>query len=254
MEGTDFLQIHSWKPLAQWGFTHPFFTLNFDTILNTWLILGTLALLGVIARWFLHKRPQSILSFMILAFVRFFKDMTEQTLGAFKAIHFYFGTSLFIFLFFCNCITLLPFTEEPTQDLNTTLAMGIISFLYIQIFAIKTHGIAEYLKEYIRPLFIMMPLHVISKISSIISLSFRLFGNIFGGAVISRIYLHAIKGSIILESVGLLSGLNILISLFFTLFEGTLQAFVFAMLSLTYLSLAINAEEEEALAHIGDIP
>lgn len=250
MDGTDFLHIHTWKPFERLGLTHPFFTVNYDTVFNTWLVLGLITLMGVASTWCLKKKPKSLASFVIISFVRFFKDMTSQTLGAFHRTHFNFGTAVFVYLFFCNCITLLPFTEEPTQDLNTTLAMGIVSFLYIQIYAIKAHGILGYLKEYVTPLFIMMPLHVISKLSSIISLSFRLFGNIFGGAVISRIYLSAIKGSLLFETAGLLTGLNIIISLFFTLFEGALQAFVFAMLSLTYLSLAISNEES---SHTGDI-
>jgi F-type H+-transporting ATPase subunit a len=84
----------------------------------------------------------------------------------------------------------------------------------------------------------MLPLNVIGKLSSIISISFRLFGNIFGGAIITKLYFGAIGGSIILELLGLLSGLNFLIVAFFTLFEGLLQAFVFAMLTLTYLALS----------------
>ena len=83
----------------------------------------------------------------------------------------------------------------------------------------------------------MLPLNIVGKLSSIISISFRLFGNIFGGAIITKLYFTAIRGSIILELLGILSGTNFLIIAFFTLFEGLLQAFVFAMLTLTYISL-----------------
>jgi F-type H+-transporting ATPase subunit a len=76
-------------------------------------------------------------------------------------------------------------------------------------------------------------------------MSFRLFGNIFGGATISNIYFGAIKGSFVLETLGLFSGINIIITLFFGLFEGFLQAFVFTMLSLTYLSIAMAHAEPD---------
>jgi F-type H+-transporting ATPase subunit a len=88
----------------------------------------------------------------------------------------------------------------------------------------------------------MFPLNVIGKLASIISISFRLFGNIFGGAIISRIYFGVIEGSLIGEMIGLFSGINFLIMLFFGLFEGALQAFVFSMLTLTYLSMSIQGE------------
>ena len=127
--------------------------------------------------------------------------------------------------------------DEPTRDLNTTLALGIISFIYIQSVTIKTRGIGSYVKDFFQPFFVMLPLNVVGKLSSIISISFRLFGNIFGGAIITKLYFSTIRGSIILELLGILSGANFLIVAFFTLFEGLLQAFVFAMLTLTYLSI-----------------
>ena len=135
--------------------------------------------------------------------------------------------------------------DEPTKDLNTTLALGIISFLYIQIYTVKAHGFKEYLKEYLTPFFLMLPLNIIGKLATIVSISFRLFGNIFGGSIISHIYLHAIQGSLLLETLGLTLGINLAILIFFGLFEGFLQAFVFAMLSLTYLSIALQGEAHE---------
>ena len=89
----------------------------------------------------------------------------------------------------------------------------------------------------------MLPLNLVGKLASIVSISFRLFGNIFGGSIISQIYFGSIKGSLLLETIGILSGVNIAITLFFTLFEGFLQAFVFAMLTLTYLSIGLQSDD-----------
>ena len=158
--------------------------------------------------------------------------------------HFAFVTSIFLFILFCNIISIVPWMEEPTQNLNTTLALGITSFLYVQFNGLRAHGIKGYLKEYTEPFFIMAPLHVIGKLASIVSMSFRLFGNIFGGAIITGMYMNLIKRYVILEIVGLGMGLNFVILFFFGLFEGFLQAFVFTMLSLTYLSIAIAHEEQ----------
>src|SRR5690606_8858231 len=137
----------------------------------------------------------------------------------------------------CNTASIIPLLDEPTRDLNTALALGIISFIYIQVFTIKAHGIKSYIGGFFKPFFVMFPLNIIGKLSSIISVSFRLFGNIFGGSIITKLYFTAIQGSVLFELAGILTGMNLLIVLFFTLFEGLLQAFVFAMLTLTYLSI-----------------
>ena len=247
MKGTELLDIKPWK-LSWLGLEHPFFNLNSTTVLHTWIIIGIIALLALIARLFLLKKD-SIFRFMALEFVATFLEMCEQTLGEnFTLRHFMFITALFIFILLCNVIIIIPWMEEPTKDLNTTLALGILTFVYTQWYAIKAHGFLAYCKEYFQPIFLMFPLHVLGKIASMVSIAFRLFGNIFGGAIISHIYLSVIQGSFLWESLGLLSGFNFIIVLFFGLFEGFLQAFVFTMLALTYLSIAIAAEPEDILA------
>lgn len=175
-----------------------------------------------------------------------FRVLTIQSLGRFMYGHFMFITALFIFILTCNIISIIPWLEhEPTSDINTTLSLGIISFFYTQINGIREHGFFGYLKEYIEPAFVMAPIHVIGKLASIVSISCRLFGNIFGGSIIMKLYFGSISQSVIMQIVGLAIGLNFLIIFFFGLFEGFLQAFVFTMLSLTYLSLAVAHEETE---------
>jgi F-type H+-transporting ATPase subunit a len=149
---------------------------------------------------------------------------------------------LFIFIFACNTFAIIPGIEEPTRDLNTALACGLVSFVYIQYEAIKRQGIRAYISSYFKPIFLLFPINVIGRLATLISMSFRLFGNIFGGALITQIYFSAISVHWVLQAVALLSGINILIVGFFTLFEGTLQAFVFMMLTLTYLALVFQDE------------
>lgn len=103
------------------------------------------------------------------------------------------------------------------------------------------------MKEFFHPFFVMFPLNLISHFSKIISISFRLFGNIFGGSIITQIYTSAISVSFFAELFGLFSGINFLVLSFFILFEGLIQAFVFTMLTLTYLAIAVQSEEEGAL-------
>ena len=236
----------TWHPLAWLGLTHPFFSIGPEeakVIIQTWIILGILFLICLPVRWLIKKRFGTT-RYLILSFVDMFIGLCKQSMGSLIFPHFAFVTSIFLFILFCNIISIVPWMEEPTQNLNTTLALGITSFLYVQFNGLRAHGIKGYLKEYTEPFFIMAPLHVIGKLASIVSMSFRLFGNIFGGAIITGMYMNLIKRYVILEIVGLGMGLNFVILFFFGLFEGFLQAFVFTMLSLTYLSIAIAHEEQ----------
>lgn len=241
MKSLDLLEAEQWSLSSLIGYQHPFFTINSHTVINTWIMILLLLLLVIPIRWVLKKKT-SVIRYVIMHVIRFFIDMVEQALGYFSFNHFCFIFSLFCFIFFCNILSLIPFLEEPTADLNTALTVGIVSFIYTQWATIAHGGLWPYIKSYFSPFFIMLPLNIISKLASIISISFRLFGNIFGGSIITNIYFGAIKFSILAELVGIISGLNIIIVLFFTLFEGFLQAFVFTMLSLTYLAMALQGE------------
>lgn len=242
MQGLDIFQKEFWKPFEAFGLTDPIWYVNRSTVIHTWIILGIIIILIIAARLAL-KKEKSIFGFMIVSFVKSFKGLIIQSLGYFDFNHFAFIISLFSFILLCNIISLIPWFEEPTSDLSTTLGLGITSFIYVQAYSIKANGLLGYLKGFFEPFFFLLPLNIIGLFASIVSISFRLFGNIFGGTVISKLYLHAILGSWLGEILGIVTGINILLVLFFVLFAGGIQAFVFSMLSLTYLSLAIQKEE-----------
>lgn len=132
----------------------------------------------------------------------------------------------------------LPAFEEPTRSINTDLALGILVFIIVHINSLKKHGPLEYFRSYMGDivpskgwwilLFPINPffyLNVISEVSAVVSHSFRLFGNIFGGFMILVIVSSLVKHFLI--PVGLLA--------FFGLFAGIVQAFVFTMLAITYI-------------------
>ena len=241
MKGIETLKPPQWSLSSILGYEHPFLTINSKTVVFTWIIIGLLILLLIPIRWIILNTR--IGRYLILSFNSFFIDLTKQSLGTFHFTHFTFVAAIFTFILACNTASLIPWIEEPTRDLNTTLALGLISFFYIQAASIKAQGLLPYVKGYFTPFFIMLPLNLVGKLASIVSISFRLFGNIFGGSIISQIYFGSIKGSLLLETIGILSGVNIAITLFFTLFEGFLQAFVFAMLTLTYLSIGLQSDD-----------
>lgn len=241
MQGFDLFEHHTWQPFRAMGLTHSFWTLNIDTIFFTWVAFGIIFLLAFIGRWAI-QRPETMIGYCAEAYIRSFKQMITQTLEYFDYRYFAFIASLFTFIFICNTLIILPYMEEPTKDINTTLALALVSFVYVQKESIKAHGLWGYISEFFKPFFIFFPLEVLGKLATIVSLSFRLFGNIFGGSIISTMWHNAISGSILAQIAGTLLGVNLIIMLFFGLFEGLIQAFVFSILSLTYLSMATARE------------
>lgn len=232
----------TWKPLDYFGISsNNFFYLNYHTLISTWLVLFLLFIFGLIVKNSITKKNR--IYYFAYKYVALFEDTVTQALGAYKPMHIVFIASLFTFLLLANCLSILPFTEEPTTDINTTLALGVTAFIYIQIMAIKKHGIKEFIKGYLEPFFLFFPLNIIGSLATIISLSFRLFGNILGGSVISGLWKYFIGGSVVTELIGVFTGANILITSYFGIFDGVLQAFVFSLLSLTYLSMEIQEGE-----------
>ena len=226
-----------WNLGAWWGHSHQMLTITQSTVIHTWIALCTLFFAILCMRFAMKTR---LGKHVVCSMINFFMDLTTQSVGTFSFAHFSFVTSIFFYILFCNLIALVPGVEEPTKDLSTTLALGIITFLHRQWITIKLHGVKAYITEYFEPFFIMFPLNVVGKFASIVSVSFRLFGNIFGGSIITNLYFQAVEKSILLM-VGL-TGMHLIVMVFFTVFEGFLQAFVFTMLTLTYLSISIQGE------------
>jgi len=125
---------------------------------------------------------------------------------------------------------LVPFFRGPTADINTTLALAIISVMATQYFAIKNLGFFGFLKKYINlsgPIdFFVGLLEIISELAKVISFAFRLFGNIFAGEVLLTVMAAIIPFFAPLPFLGL------------ELFVGFIQALVFTMLTLVFMSVA----------------
>ena len=158
--------------------------------------------------------------------------------------------SIFIFIFLLNQIGFFPFKElglpfggSPTADLNTTVAYAIIVYVGIWFTAIRRGGIGAF-KHLSQPFVFLLPLNIIEDLARPITLSLRLFFNIFVGELLIFVAVQIITSGIHIGAVDLSLAAAIMPFLiqFFNFFIGTLQAFVFTLLSIVYLSLA-TAEE-----------
>lgn len=260
MDGHIIGQEPAFYPLRAFGLTHSFFSIDYHTVVNTWISMSILLIACLIGRYFLSK-PDNLGRFIIKEYAQNFIDLIEQSIGHFVERYFLFITTLFTFIITCNWSALIPYVEEPTKNLNTTLALGIIAFLYMHIQVVKSRGFGHLVKEFLLPFDIMfpfnliiglamLPLKILGELSTVVSISFRLFGNIFGGFIITQIFRAAISGSILFNILGTVTGINLLIVAFFIVFEGFLQAFVFSILTLTNIAMAVQEEHENTLSKV----
>jgi len=239
-----------------WPFTDvpiPGGGVNALTIFNTLVVMGVLwALFWLGARRFARVpgRAQMAVELFTGGFEELVAASLELEPPAKNRRFFPLIASLFVFLLLCNFMGFFPtdLFQEPTADINTTLALGFMGMGIATFCAIKTKGFIGYLKELAGPMWqqedvqgmavvagklsalFFFPLNVIGEMAKVVSISFRLFGNIIGGSIIIVVVSHLIW------NLGVPLGLD----LFFVFFVGTVQAFVFTMLTLTYIAVAIK--------------
>ena len=205
-------------------------TFNLEVIIMTWIVFASLIIFGIFA-----TRQKSILPgpFQVVGelFVKQLFELTEDALD--KELSKKYAPlicALFMFLVLSNWLGIIPHLEEPTKDLNTPLSLGIMGFIIAHYAGIRAKGFKKYISAYFEPIFFMMPLNLIGELAKVVSISFRLFGNIMGGSIIILVVSY-LTYSIILPPF---------LNAFFGLFVGTIQAFVFTMLTVVYISVQVK--------------
>lgn len=160
-------------------------------------------------------------------------------------------TALFGLSIGCSLSSLLGFWA-PTADVNTTMAWALVAFVLITYHKIKAHGIGGYLKSYTEPIFVMVPFNILGEIFTPISMAFRHFGNIASGYVISSLIYAALialnhflfgllpgmVGDLLAEIPFLGVGIPAVFSLYFDWFGSFIQAFIFCMLTMIFITTA----------------
>ena len=144
---------------------------------------------------------------------------------------------------------LVPYLRAPNADLNMTLAMALVTFTAVQILGIQKHGFRGRIKHMANPPF-LFPIELISEFSRIISLSARLFGNVFAGEVLLGV-MYAMAAAI---KIAIIPVLFPVVFLFLELLFGSIQALVFALLTLIYITLATEGGHEEHAEEHGHAP
>lgn len=224
--------------------------LHYDHILTLILVLAFLIISGFYYRSKTANADAAVVPDkgityrnIIELYGSFIYAQTRAVLGEKDAPKYYsFVATMFIVIFVSNMIGLVPGFLPPTESINTTLAFGVFTFLYFNIKGCKEQGTLNYLKHFAGPLWYMavliFPIEIISTCIRPISLALRLYGNMYGD--------HMVLGTF----SGLAPLLVPIVFMLLGMLVSFIQAYVFVMLSMVYVSLATSHHDHgEGHAH-----
>ena len=211
---------------------------------NSWLVL--LSILGL-CLYMTHGMAQGIQCrrHLIAEWVVEKTDgLVNENMGDFFMAFSPFVGAIMALSAFSSLITLIGL-YPPTSDLNVVAGWAILVFILITNYKLKG-GLGNYLRGYLDPIFIMAPMNVISELATPVAMSFRHYGNVLSGAVIAALVAGGLEGlsSILLgwlpgvlgEIPFLKIGIPAILSIYFDIFSGCMQAFIFAMLTMMYVA------------------
>ena len=202
--------------------------------------LGLVALIAVVIAVFATRSMQLVprgMQNLSEAFLEGVLAMGRDTMGDEKGARKYLPlvATLGIIVFFSNMIGIIPGFHSPSASLNLTLSLALIVFVYYHFEGIRVQGFVKYFSHFMGPIKflapLMFPIEIVSHLSRVISLSFRLFGNIKGDDLFLMVILALVPYIAPLPAYALLT------------FMAFLQAFIFMILTYVYLAGATIVEQ-----------
>jgi F-type H+-transporting ATPase subunit a len=178
------------------------------------------------------SKRQSVLELIIQTF----EGLLVDTIGEQGKKYLPLVATVGLFILFCNLIGLVPGFMSPTSKLNVTIGCALVVFVYYHFQGIRAQGLLKYLKHFAGPIPLlaplMVPIEIISHFSRPVSLSIRLFGNIFAEEVLIIIMASIIPFFLPLPFMAI------------AIFTAVIQSFVFVLLACIYIAGAVAHEEE----------
>jgi len=212
-----------------------------DHVVYTWLVMIILVATAFVASRRLSLVPRGVQNLMEVV-VEAFGNLLEQMIGPKGKRYLPLIGTAGLFILVGNLMGLIPGLKPPTANLNTTAALAITVFVSYNYFGIREQGIVAYLRHFCGPILwlapIMFPIEFIGHLARPISLSIRLFGNIFGEESVIIILLSLIW-------LVIPYGIYLAVMMPLSLFTSVVQTFIFVMLSMVYIAGAVEVEHEE---------
>jgi len=168
-------------------------------------------------------------------------DLTDSAIGPKGRKYVPLAVTIFLFLLACNWMEVIPsghnpdWLPAPTADVNLPLAMAVTVIVLVHVESVRARGFKGYVKHYFQPNPVFFLINVIEELTKPVTLTFRLFGNMFASVLMVSVIVALLP--IYLAWVGELIWKP------FALFVGAIQAFIFALLTIVYLSIGTSTEE-----------
>lgn len=235
-----------------WG--KGFLAVNYDTLFNTLIVCGVLVVLGLVLRANIRQGRPGKLQGAVEAIIEFLNGLIKDTLGTKPIPIAPIAISLFMFLLISNLLGLLPIVKSPTNDVNTTIGLALFSIVLLHYYSVKFRSPVGYVKHYFSVVspkwtgpwgwtrIVFAFLEVIQEVSRPVTLSFRLYFNIFVGELMVALIISLFPAFI--------APFPGVVWLLFSIFVGGVQAFIFTMLTIAYI--AMGTETSHAAEEHGE--
>ncbi|MGI6092383.1 MAG: F0F1 ATP synthase subunit A [Veillonellaceae bacterium] len=199
-----------------------------DTLMMTWIVMALVILIAVLATRQVALVPGKWQSVMEMA-IEWLLEQMNSAMGPNGRKLAPLVITLFLFLLISNWLGLVPGFTSPTADLNTTLGLALMMITLVHVLGVMHKGL-KYFKHFFEPYIPFVVINIIEELAKPITLSFRLFGNILAGEVL--LIILGILVPYIVPTAWLA----------FSVFVGVIQAFIFTMLSMSYIGNSIRDE------------
>lgn len=210
---------------------------NVDTLTSTVVAGAILVGLGL---YMARRASHGVPSRLQLAFETVVDTVEGQVQGAIGPVAPFvvpLAVTLFLFILLANWLAVIPsghhpeYLPPPTADVNLTYALALLVMGWAVVVGLKRRGIKNYVKGYFKPYWYMFPINMIEQAAKPVSLSLRLFGNLFAGGIM--LLLISLLPPLILPPFNILWKV-------FDLFIGAIQAVIFALLTILYFATELG--------------
>ena len=209
-----------------------------QTVVATWGVMAAIIVFALVVRMRLKRDDPGILQ---RGFEAILDWLGEETRGIIRRDPWPFLpliATLFIFILVSNLLSLIStliMVPPPTANIGTTAALATIVFLAVPAYGIALTGTVNYLKTYVQPVVIMLPFNIISDLSRTLALAVRLFGNMLSGEILFGVILSLVPFFLPIPLM------------FLSLITGTIQAYIFTVLTMVYIGGAVKSVESKSV-------
>ena len=222
-----------------------------ETVVMGWVIIVAVLILCLWLTHDLKKVPEKKRQVVAEMLVNFVNNMVKENMGVKMMKYAPYIATLLIYAVFGALISMIGL-RSMTADINVTATWALMTFVLITYNKIKANGFKGYLKSFAQPVAFILPLNIISEVATPASMAIRLYGNVAGGMVITGL-LYGALGSLS-SALGLTFeagswafsvfqvGIPAVLSVYFDLFSGCIQAYIFSMLTMVNVGAAAETE------------